>query len=145
MDQAELEQDTVNMKSVCQDETHISTVFLFLRLMIPLEENTISVDYNNAESCFKRLYRKLSTVAVIMADREGRENQIRKERDAERTQNERLKKEVKKLKNQLLCERTNSAQKDKKIKVLEQEKTQGGGRPIDSFPLFLFNNNYNGN
>ena len=125
---------------VCQDETRISTVFLFLRLMIPLEKNTIPVDCDNVEFCLKRLSRKLSTVAVIMADREGRENQTRKERDAERAQNERLKKEVKKLKNALLCERTNSAQKDKKIKVLEHEKS--GGRPTDTFPLFLFNKNY---
>ncbi|XP_029202949.2 uncharacterized protein LOC114967120 [Acropora millepora] len=110
---------------VCQDETRISTVFLFLRLMIPLEKNTIPVDCDNVEFCLKRLSRKLSTVAVIMADREGRENQTRKERDAERAQNERLKKEVKKLKNALLCERTNSAQKDKKIKALEHEKSGG--------------------
>lgn len=106
--------------------------------MIPLQKNTIPVDCDNVEFCLKRLSRKLSSVAVIMADREGRENQTRKERDVERAQNERLKKEVKKLKNELLCERTNSAQKDKKIKVLEHEKS--GGRPIDTFPLFLFNN-----
>lgn len=106
--------------------------------MIPLQKNTIPVDCDNVEFFLKRLSTKLSSVAVIMADREGRENQTRKERDVERAQNERLKKEVKKLKNQLLCERTNSAQKDKKIKVLEHEKS--GGRPIDTFPLFLFNN-----
>ncbi|XP_068704959.1 uncharacterized protein [Montipora foliosa] len=98
--------------------------------MIALDKNSNTVDCDNAELCLKRLVGKLSEVEIIMADREGKTNQMRKERDAERTCNEQLKKEIMKLKNELLQERTNSAQKEKKIRELEQGKLQNEGEYV---------------
>lgn len=44
-----------------------------------------------------------------MATQEGKANQMKKERDVERSENEHLKKEVRRLNNELLKERTISA------------------------------------
>ena len=72
-------------------------------------EQTIDSNHDSAEVCFRRLSRKLSEVEIVMATQQGKANQMKKERDAERSENEQLKKEVRRLKNELLKEKTISA------------------------------------
>lgn len=66
-----------------------------------------------------------------MATQEGKANQMKKERDAERSENEQLKKEVRRLNNELLKEKTISAawikrnckeENDKEVTDGKQEK-----------------------
>lgn len=72
-------------------------------------EQTIDSNHDSAEVCIRRLSRKLSEVEIVMATQEGKANQMKKERDAERSENEQLKKEVRRLNNELLKEKTISA------------------------------------
>lgn len=83
---------------------------------IPLEGN------ESPQDCAKRLSRRLSEYEAASIDTAGRANQLRKERDAERTINQKLRKEIEKLSNQLLRERTTSAQLVKEVKILENKK-----------------------
>lgn len=96
--------------------------------MVSTEQNAIAdPDHcDNAELCIKRLSRKLTEVEIVMTTQEGKTNQMRKERDAERAENERLRKEITKLNNELLRERTNSAQKEKEIRVKRDETVTDG-------------------
>lgn len=72
-------------------------------------EQTIDSNHDSAEVCIRRLSRKLSEVEIVMTTQEGKANQMKKERDAERSENEQLKKEVRRLNNELLKEKTISA------------------------------------
>jgi len=68
-----------------------------------------------AELCIERLTSKLSEVEAVVKASEGKANHLRKERDAAKTENEKLRKEVARLQNELLKVRMNSALKDKEI------------------------------
>lgn len=70
---------------------------------------------DSAELCIERLTRKLSEVEAVVTASEGKANHMRKERDAAKTENEKLRKEVARLKNELLKVRMNSALKEKEI------------------------------
>ena len=92
-----------------------------------LEQTCVDpVKCDSPELCMKRLSKKVSEVEIILANQEGRKNQMRKERDAQRVENERLKKEITKLNNELLRERTNSAQKERQIRDLQNDTTMDG-------------------
>ena len=92
-----------------------------------LEQNCVDpVKCDSPGLCMKRLSKNVSEVEIILANQEGRTNQMRKERDAQRVENERLKKEITKLNNELLRERTNSAQKERQIRDLQNDTTMDG-------------------
>ncbi|XP_031573927.1 uncharacterized protein LOC116307761 [Actinia tenebrosa] len=104
---------------------------------IPLEAN------ETPEDCAKRLSRRLSEYEAASIDIEGRANQLRKERDAERALNQKLHKEVEKLSNQLLHERTTNALLAKKVKMLENKdddevKTDPDNMDASSIPSDVF-------
>lgn len=88
-----------------------------------------AIDGDTAELCIERLSRKLSEVEVVMATSEGKANQMRKERDAEKKANENLRKEVTRLNNELLRVRTNAALNEVEIiKELDaKDGTNGEG------------------
>lgn len=92
-----------------------------------LEQNCVDpVKCDSPELCMKRLSKKVSEVEIILGNQEGRTNQMKNERDAQRVENERLKKEITKLNNELLRERTNSAQKERQIRDLQNDTTMDG-------------------
>lgn len=76
----------------------------------------------------KRLSRKLSEVEIVMTTQEGKANQMRKERDAERAENEQLKKEIIKLNNQLLKERMMISASIKRNITEQQDETVTDGK-----------------
>ena len=63
-----------------------------------------------------------------MATQEGKANQMKKERDAERSENEQLKKEVRRLNNELLKETTISAALTKRNCKEENDKEITDGK-----------------
>ena len=79
---------------------------------------------DTAELCIERLTSKLSEVEIVMATNEGKVNQMRKERDAERAANERLQKEITKLNTERLRERMNFARRESEI-LQEEDETEG--------------------
>ena len=87
---------------------------------------------DSAELCIERLTRKLSEVEAVVKASEGRANHMRKERDSAKTENEKLRKEVARLQNELLKVRMNSALKDKEITdVLDvKDESKGTGNSI---------------
>jgi len=88
---------------------------------------------DSAELCIERLTRKLSEVEAVVTASEGKANHMRKERDAAKTENEKLRKEVARLKNELLKVRMNSALKEKEITdVLDVKDGSKGTGYIDS-------------
>lgn len=90
-------------------------------------------DGDTAELCIERLLTKLSEVEIVMTAHEGRANQMRKERDAANATNERLQKEITKMKSILLRNKWSSAFQDVGI-IEEQENADGsfeGGIPIN--------------
>lgn len=91
-------------------------------------EQTIDSSHDSAEVCIRRLSRKLSEVEIVMATQEGKANQMKKERDAERSENEQLKKEVRRLNNELLKERTISAALIKRNCKKENDKETTDGK-----------------
>ena len=93
-------------------------------------EQTIHPDYSDsaAQLCMKRLSRKLSEVEIVMTTQEGKANQMRKERDAERAENEQLKKEIIKLNNQLLKERMMISASIKRNITKQQDETVTDGK-----------------
>ena len=89
---------------------------LHVRMLTPrhtMEQN--GDDSQAAELCIERLTRKLSEVEAIVTASEGKANHMRKERDAAKTENEKLQKEVARLKNELLKVQINSALKEKEV------------------------------
>lgn len=87
---------------------------------------------DTAELCIERLSRKLSEVETVVATREGKANHMRKERDAAKTENEKLRKEVARLKNELLKVRMDTALKEKEItEVLDvKDGSNGAGNSM---------------
>ena len=81
---------------------------------------------DSAELCIERLTRKLSEVEAVVMDSEGKANYMRKERDAAKTENEKLRKEVARLKNELLKLRMNSALKEKEATDVLDVKNGAG-------------------
>ena len=63
-----------------------------------------------------------------MATQEGKANQMKKERDSERSENEQLKKEVRRLNNELLKEKTISAALTKRNCKEENDKEITDGK-----------------
>lgn len=63
-----------------------------------------------------------------MATQEGKANQMKKERDAEKSENEQLKKEVRRLNNELLKEKTISAALIKRNCKEESDKEVTDGK-----------------
>ena len=74
---------------------------------------------DNPEECINRLLVKLSKVETAMVASEGRANQIRKERDAEKATNEKLRKQLAKLTNDLLRKRMESDEYEREVKQRE--------------------------
>ena len=87
---------------------------------------------HSAELCIERLTRKLSEVEAVVTASEGKANHMKKERDAAKTENEKLRKEVAKLKNELLKVRMNSALKKKEITDVLHVKdgSEGAGNSV---------------
>lgn len=78
---------------------------------------SISTEEGSSQSLeLQRLANQLSDYGAAYIESRGRANLLRKERDAERSANEKLRKEVDKLSNRLLCERmrVSSLEKDGK-------------------------------
>ncbi|XP_078364398.1 uncharacterized protein LOC144648816 [Oculina patagonica] len=89
-------------------------------------------DGDTAELCIERLSRKLSEVEVVMATSEGKANQLKKERDVARKANERLRKEVTRLNNELLKVRMNAALNEMEIiEELDDKDGANGAGYID--------------
>ena len=84
---------------------------------------------DSAELCIERLTRKLSEVEAIVTASEGKANHMRKERDAAKTENEKLQKEVARLKNELLKVQMNSALKEKEV-TDAKDGSKGTGNSI---------------
>lgn len=87
-------------------------------------EQTHQDDYPEArEACtIKRLSKQLTEYEMTCIDSQGRAKQYRKERDVERSLNEKLRKEVDKLSNQLLCERMRVSCLEKELKSIGENK-----------------------
>ena len=93
-------------------------VLLLLRLYVrmPIPRHAMEPNGgNSAELCIERLTRKLSEVEAVVTASEGKANHMRKERDVAKTENEKLRKEVARLKNELLKVRMNSALREKEV------------------------------
>lgn len=97
---------------------------------MPTEHSTEPNEGDAAELCIERLSRKLAEVEIVMATSEGKANQMRKERDAARTTNERLRKEITRLNNELFKVRMNTALKEVEIREEQDSKdgTNGEGK-----------------
>ena len=107
----------------------------FLRLYVRMPTPRHTMEQNgddSAELCIERLTRKLSEVEAIVTASEGKANHMRKERDAAKTENEKLRKEVARLKNELLKVRMNSALKEKEVTdVLDvKDGSKGTGNSV---------------
>ena len=100
---------------------------------MPIPRNAMETNGgDSAELCIERLSRKLSEVEAVVTASEGKANYMRKERDAAKTENEKLRKEVARLKNELLKVQMNSALQKKEItdELDEKDGSKGAGNSM---------------
>lgn len=102
---------------------------------MPTERTTEPSEGDTAELCIERLSRKLCEVEIVMATSEGKANQMRKERDAVRTTNERLRKEITRLNNELFKVRMNTALKE--VEMTGEQDSKDGTNLEGELLLYL--------